>query len=413
MAALVFIIPIFYFATIGLVAVGLFGVAIPWLASHPALAFVGSSAMVALLKLLLIVLGVVMPMASILTWMERRQSAMMQDRLGPNRAHIGNVTAFGLLHFVADALKMLFKEDFIPAKANRFLFALAPILAIAPVFIVFAIVPWGSGILPGHLNEHLTGAQITALLDRGDGTRFQIAHLEVGMLFYFAIASIAVYGTTLAGWASYNKWSLLGGLRASSQMMSYEVTMGLAILGTFIITGSLEPGRIVEWQGSNPLHWGIVTQPLGFLLFFTAAIAETKRTPFDLPEGEPEVIGYFVEYSGLRFGMFYLAEFIEVVFVAAIITTLFLGGYNLPGLSDGSFLRFDLPHWAVSVIHVTVFGFKVFLMCWFQLMIRWTLPRLRPDQLMALGWKGLLPLSIANIVITAGTVLFLLSGKAS
>ena len=359
-----------------------------------------------------------MPLASILTWMERRQSAMMQDRLGPNRAFIplpllGNVRLAGITHFMADALKMLFKEDFVPAKANRTLFTLAPILAIAPVFVVFAIVPFGAGVCPGSLGKVLTDAQLAACLDSGAGTRFQAAHYEVGMLFYFAIASIAVYGTTLAGWASYNKWSLLGGLRASSQMMSYEVTMGMAILGAFLVYGSLEPGTIVEWQGDNPLHWGIVMQPLGFLLFFTASIAETKRAPFDLPEGEPEIIGYFVEYSGLRFGMFFLAEFIEVVFVAAIISTLFFGGYHLPGLHSDGFSFLHMPHWAVSVLHVTVFGFKVFFFCWFQLLIRWTLPRLRPDQLMGLGWKGLLPLSIANVVFTAGMLLALANGKSS
>ena len=219
MASLVFIIPILYFATIGAVSVLLFGWVVPTVATLPHMAWFGSSAMVALLKVAVVILGVVMPLASILTWMERRQSALAQDRLGPNRANIRGVKLFGIMHFVADALKMLFKEDFVPAKANRALFTLAPIMAIAPVFIVFAIVPWGPGVCPGHLGEQLTDAQLQACLaDGGPGVRFQIAHLDVGMLFYFAIASLAVYGTTLAGWASYNKWSLLGGMRASSQI---------------------------------------------------------------------------------------------------------------------------------------------------------------------------------------------------
>jgi NADH-quinone oxidoreductase subunit H len=240
----------------------------------------------------------------------------------------------------------------------------------------------------------------------------QVARLDVGLLFYFAIASLAVYGTTLAGWASYNKWSLLGGMRASSQMMSYEVTMGMSILGAFIVYGTLEPGAIVEAQGPNPLHWGIVTQPLGALLFFTAAIAETKRTPFDTPEGESEVIGYFVEYSGMRFGMFFLAEFIEIVFLSAIMTTVFFGGWQVPGLhSDGfHFGRgVELPHFVVLMIQTTAWGLKVIFFCWLQLMIRWTLPRIRPDQLMKLGWKQLLPVSIANILLTAGVVLGLMA----
>jgi NADH-quinone oxidoreductase subunit H len=407
MGALVIIIPLIAFVVLGLVATLLFGWALPALGLD-ANAWYG-----ALIKILFIILGFVMPFSSVLTWMERRQSAMMQDRLGPNRATLTifgkGVRAFGLMHFVADALKMLFKEDFVPAKANRLLFGLAPILAIAPVLIVFAIVPWGSGVCPGRLSEHLTDAALQQCIADG-GTRFQVVHLEVGLLFYFAIASLAVYGTTLAGWASYNKWSLLGGLRASSQMMSYEVTMGMAILGAFLVYGSLEPATIVEAQGNGILHWGIVTQPLGFILFFTAAIAETKRTPFDIPEGEPEVIGYFAEYSGMRFGMFFLAEFMEVVFISAVVTTVFFGGWQLPGLHAGGFSFWALPHWAVATLHFATFAFKVFVLCWFQLMIRWTMPRFRPDQLMRLGWKQLLPASIVNIIVTACVVLALQMG---
>lgn len=416
MALLVFIVPILFFAGVGALSVALFGLALPKAVAATGFTWLMAPAMLAFLKLVILILAVVMPLASILTWMERRQSAMMQDRLGPNRAHIGPVKLAGILHFVADALKMLFKEDFIPAKANRALFTLAPILAIAPAFIVFAIVPFGAGVCPEHLTSTLTDGALAQCLADGAGVRFQVAHIEVGMLFYFAIGSLAVYGSTLAGWASYNKWSLLGGLRASSQMMSYEVTMGLAILGAFLVYGSLEPATIVAEQGSNPLHWGIVTQPLGFLLFFTAATAETKRTPFDLPEGEPEIIGYFVEYSGMRFGMFFLAEFIEIVFVSAILSTVFFGGYHLPFLHADGFHFGDtlvaLPHAAVAVLWVVVFGFKVYFFCWLQLMIRWTLPRLRPDQLMSLGWKGLLPLSLLNILVTAGVVLALAYGKA-
>ena len=410
MGVLVFIIPIVFFTILGVVAVGLFGWLLPMAGASSSawVAWMGASWFVALVKALYIILGFAMPMASVLTWMERRQSALIQDRVGPNRAFIPilgrNVRAFGLMHFVADALKMLFKEDFVPAKANRALFSLAPVLAIAPVFIVFAIVPFGGTVCAGQLTSVVTREQLAACA--ADGVRMQVAHLDVGMLFYFAIASIAVYGSTLAGWASYNKWSLLGGLRASSQMMSYEVTMGLAILGAFLVYGSLEPMAIVEAQGSSPLHWGIVTQPIGFILFFTASIAESKRTPFDIPEGEPEVIGYFVEYSGLRFGMFFLAEFIEIVFISAIVTTVFLGGWQLPGLSASGLFDWQLPHWVVLTIGFTTFAFKTFFLCWLQLMIRWTLPRMRPDQLMSLGWKKLLPVSIVNVIVTAFAVLW-------
>jgi NADH-quinone oxidoreductase subunit H len=190
--------------------------------------------------------------------------------------------------------------------------------------------------------------------------------------------------------------------------MSYEVTMGMAILGAFLVYGTLEPGAIVAKQGPNPLHWGIVSQPLGALLFFIAAVAETKRAPFDIPEGESEVIGYFVEYSGMRFGMFFLAEFIEVVFTSAIVSTVFFGGWQVPFLHADGFhfgSGIAIPHFWVLVMQTTAWGLKVLFFCWFQLMIRWTLPRLRPDQLMNLGWKQLLPVSIANVLLTAGVVL--------
>ncbi len=407
---LLFGVPLIAFTALSVVIVGVLGWALPALHDKLGWAFLMAPWFQALAKMTLLVLVIVMPIASLLTWAERKQSAMMQDRIGPNRAKLGGIRAWGIIHFIADAVKMIMKEDFVPAKANKVLFSLAPVMAIVPVFVTFAIVPFGSEICVGHLTDVVANTAVCT-----ERVPMQVAHLDVGLLFYFAIASLAVYGTTLAGWSSYNKWSLLGGLRASSQMMSYEVTMGMSILGAFLVYGTLEPGAIVHAQGSNPLHWGIVTQPLGALLFFTAAIAETKRTPFDTPEGESEVIGYFVEYSGMRFGMFFLAEFIEVVFLAAIMTTVFFGGWQLPGLhSDG--LHFGarylaLPHVAVLIIQTTVWGLKVVFFCWLQLMIRWTLPRIRPDQLMKLGWKRLLPVSIANILVTACVVLALMAWR--
>ncbi len=385
-------------------------------------------------KWLLLIVLLVMPLASILTWMERRQSAMMQDRLGPNRANIGPIKLKGILHFVADAVKMIFKEDFIPANVHKGLFALAPILAIAPVFIAFCIIPFGPTIYPHHLTAPLSDYALAANPSDPifrDAIRMQLFQIDFGLIFYFAVLTLANYGGTIAGWASYNKWALLGGLRSSSQMMSYEVAMGLSLIGAFLVAGSLEPGFIVangvndslslanKMAPSNPFSWLWLWQPVGLVLFFTAAIAETKRAPFDIPEGEPEIIGYFVEYSGLRWGLFFLAEFIEIVFISAVIATVFLGGYQFPFLdpdgfriggemiatqnglvhAGGSFLALD--HWAVVLIQFATFGAKVFGLCWFQLMIRWTLPRFRADQLMNLGWKLLLPLSLANIMVTA------------
>ncbi len=341
-------------------------------------------------------------------------------------------------------------------------------MAFIPALVVFAIVPFGDAICYGMLFDTVTQADVDQCAAGRGGTPLQIAQIDVGLLYYFAIASLATYGTTLAGWASYNKWAILGSLRASAQMISYEVAIGLTIVGALLVYGTLEPHALVRAQIDG--FWGILLQPAAFILFFTAAIAETKRAPFDLPEGESEIIGYFLEYSGMRFGLFFLAEFIEIVFVSALVTTLFLGGWALPfdilGPSDftstwaaqGFFvagglvitatgiaiwrasphgegvgmvlaligtLHFalaiwslvsgwgtELPHIVVVAIWMLTWGLKVLVLCWVQLLIRWTLPRFRYDQLMSLGWKGLLPLSIANIVITA-IVLYFLSPDAA
>ncbi|MEZ4400107.1 MAG: complex I subunit 1 family protein [Kofleriaceae bacterium] len=379
-------------------------------------------------KWLLVVMGLVMPLASLLTWAERRQSAMMQDRLGPNRANIGPIKLKGIIHFVADAVKMISKEDFIPGSVHRGLFALAPILAIAPVLIAFAIIPFGPTIFP---HSYTANLDVVALASDptnhsfADSIRLQVASFDYGLLFYFAVLTLANYGGTIAGWASYNKWALLGGLRSSSQMMSYEVAMGLSLMGCFILVGSLEPGFMVtagassKLSASNPLNWLWLWQFPALLLFMTAAIAETKRAPFDIPEGEPEIIGYFVEYSGMRWGIFFLAEFIEIVFISAIITTVFFGGWQVPFLDADGFRigghmvdvagqqvhlggwLLKLPHFAVTALQLAAFGLKVVLLCWFQLMIRWTLPRFRADQLMNLGWKVLLPAALGWTMLTA------------
>jgi NADH-quinone oxidoreductase subunit H len=358
---------------------------------------VGVAVVAALLKIAFVVgfvMGLVVPL---LTWFERRQSAMMQDRIGPNRADIRlfgrRYRAWGLLHPVADAIKMLRKEDFVPAGAHKGLYTVAPVFAMAAPLIVFAVIPFGPVLCRDALAAVAPGTCASPV-------RLQIAHLDGGLLFAFAISSLSVYGYTLAGWASYNKWALLGGLRASAQMISYEVTMGMAIIGALLVYGTLEPLAMVEAQREGLLQWGVFRQPLGFVLFFVAALAETKRAPFDLPEGESEIIGYFVEYGGMRFAMFMAGEFIEVVAASAIITTVFLGGPFLPLGIDGALLQ-TLPHWAYVLFGVAVWGGKVMVLCTLQLAVRWTLPRFRYDQLMRLGWKGLLPASLLNLTATA------------
>jgi NADH-quinone oxidoreductase subunit H len=357
-------------------------------------------AVAALGKSVFFILLFTMPLAGILTWMERRQSAMMQDRVGPNRANLGRFTLWGIPHFVADALKMIFKEDFVPPMANKLLFALAPLLAVAPVLIASAIIPFGAPLCYGHMTEVVAPGTCVAPIE------LQAAHLDAGLLFYLAIASLAVYGAALAGWASHNKWALMGGMRASSQMMSYEVTMGMAVMAMFLIYGTLEPGAMVNSQGNWPWQWGIVgiPQAIAFVLFLASAIAENKRTPFDIPEGESEIVGYFVEYSGMRFGMFFLGEFVEIITSSALMVTVFFGGWRFPG---AGVLAAALPNALFVLVSVLVWSLKVFLFCAFQLLIRWSLPRLRADQLLRLGWQRLLPISIANVVLAAVWVLLL------
>jgi NADH-quinone oxidoreductase subunit H len=337
----------------------------------------------------------IMLLAGVLTWMERRQSAMMQDRVGPSRANIGRFKAWGLLHFIADALKMIFKEDFVPPKASKLLFALAPLLALAPVLIASAIIPFGAPLCYGRLTESVPLGMCAKPIE------LQAAQLDAGLLFYFAIAGLAVFGAALAGWSSHNKWALMGGMRAASQMLAYEVTMGMAVMVMFLHYGTLDPGAMVSLQSDR---WGILglSQAIAFVLFLTAAIAENKRTPFDIPEGESEIVGYFVEYSGMRFGMFYLGEFAEIITSSALIITVFFGGWRFPG---AEYLAAHMANWLFVAVTMLVWAIKVFLFCAFQLLIRWTLPRLRPDQLLRLGWQRLLPISVANILLAAGWIL--------
>ena len=358
----------------------------------------GFAALAALLKGGFFIMLFTLPLAGVLTWMERRQSAMMQDRLGPNRVNLGRFRLWGLPQFVADAIKMIFKEDFVPPKADKVLFALAPMLSVATILVASAVIPFGAPLCYGRMTDAVPIGACAAPVE------MQAAQMDAGLLYYFAIASLAVYGSALAGWASRNKWGLMGGMRAASQMMSYEVTMGMAVMAMFLLYSTLDLGAMVSMQGNWPWQWGIfgVPQVIAFILFLTASIAECKRTPFDIPEGESEIVGYFVEYSGMRFGMFYMGEFIEIITTSAIMVAVFLGGWHFPGADQ---LATVLPNWVFVFVSILVWSAKVILFCAFQLLIRWTLPRFRADQLLRLGWQRLLPISIANVVLAAGWVL--------
>jgi NADH-quinone oxidoreductase subunit H len=351
---------------------------------------------ITLVKILFIFAVTVGFFAPVLTWVERKQSALMQDRIGANRADIMGFTFLGLFHIIADALKMFTKEDFIPDGANKFLHTMSPIVALVPALLTFAVVPFGG--------------QYT-LFDKE--VNLVISDLDVGLLFVFAIASLATYGYVIAGWSSNNNWSLLGSMRTASQMISYEVTMGLTIIGVLMVYGSMKLTEIGAIQ-ENFWMWGIFLQPIGFIMFLTASIAENKRIPFDAPEAESELVaGYFTEYSGLKFGMFFMAEFIEMVTIGAIMTILFLGAWHIPFLTTATLLSwFDFlgttgSNLVVMLIHVGVFFAKVIFFIYLQMIIRWTLPRFRYDQIMKLGWKILLPLSLANILVTGLVILAL------
>lgn len=351
---------------------------------------------ITLVKILFILAITVGFFAPILTWVERKQSALMQDRIGANRADIMGFTVLGLFHIIADALKMFTKEDFIPDGANKILHTMSPIIALVPALLTFAVIPFGG-------QYTLFDTEVNLV----------ISDLDVGLLFVFAIASLATYGYVIAGWSSNNNWSLLGSMRTASQMISYEVTMGLTIIGVLMVYESMKLTEIGAIQ-ENFWMWGIFLQPVGFFMFLTASIAENKRIPFDAPEAESELVaGYFTEYSGLKFGMFFMAEFIEMVTIGAIMTILFLGAWHIPFLTSATLLSwFDFlgstgANLVLMLIHVGVFFTKVVFFIWLQMIIRWTLPRFRYDQIMKLGWKILLPLSLANILVTGLVILAL------
>jgi NADH-quinone oxidoreductase subunit H len=330
----------------------------------------------------------------------------------------------GLLHPAADGLKTAFKEDIIPLGVDRLMFNLAPWLAFFPSLVVLAVIPFSDMLCfgadaSGSLDLLALQMSVPAEGVCSTGFKMQVADLDVGILYFFAVAGTGIVGAALAGWASDNKYSLLGGLRAASQMISYEVTLGLTLVGAMMVYGTLQVDEMVAWQREHT--WGIFAQPLAFVLFFTAAVAESKRIPFDIPEGESELVaGYFTEYCGMKFAMFMFAEYIAMVSAGAVMAAIFLGGWDLPFLQrDGIFVAIgDTVLWAQELAHPAViaigflgFIFKVLFMCWLQLSIRWTLPRFRYDQVMRLGWRVLLPLSLGNILITG--LVILVAGSAS
>ncbi|MFH1636308.1 MAG: NADH-quinone oxidoreductase subunit NuoH [Chloroflexota bacterium] len=306
-----------------------------------------------------------------LTYYERRALARIQTRIGPNRAG-----PFGLLQPVADGIKLIFNEELVPAKADKFMFILAPIVTVFPALVIWAVIPWGSSVI-------MFGREIPLYL----------ADVNVGVLYLTAVSSIAVYGIVLAGWSSNNKYALMGGLRSSAQMVSYEIALGLSLIGPIMLAGSMSLVDIVNKQ--QELGWFVFPQFLAFIIFFIAGLAEINRAPFDMPEAEQEIVaGYHVEYSGMKFALFFMAEYIKMIAISAIAVTIFLGGYNLPFIAD-------IGGWGPLV-----FLIKIILVLFIIIWIRATLPRFRYDRLMAFGWKILLPLALVNVFITAVWIVF-------
>ncbi|HEY0670024.1 MAG TPA: NADH-quinone oxidoreductase subunit NuoH [Sphingobacteriaceae bacterium] len=324
--------------------------------------------------LVTVVFAVSLGIAAYSTLAERKIAGFLQDRVGPHRAGPG-----GMFQPLADGLKMFFKEEIIPTASNRFLFILGPSLALFTALLGSAVIPWGQSIQVG---DRLVPLQVT--------------DINVGILYIFGIVSLGVYGIMIGGWASNNKYALMGSIRAAAQNISYEVAMGLSLIALLMMTNTLSMKEIAEQQ--HAWQWNVLYQPLGFLIFLVCAFAECNRTPFDLPESENELVGgYHTEYSGFKMGAYLFAEYINMFISSAVMATLYFGGYNYPGMDwVNSILG---PTWG-PLVGVAVLLAKIFFFIFFFMWVRWTVPRFRYDQLMNLGWKILIPLAIANIVIT-------------
>jgi len=328
---------------------------------------------------IVVVFAITMLMAMYSTLAERKIAAWLQDRIGPNRAGIG-----GIFQPLADGLKLFSKEEFFPNTPNRFLFVVGPAIAMSTALMTSAVIPWGDKL-------HLFGRDII----------LQATDIDVALLYVFGVISVGVYGIMIGGWASNNKFSLMGAVRAASQMVSYEVAMGLSIIALLMMTGTLSLREIAAQQPG--MHWNVFYQPLSFLVFLICAFAETNRTPFDLAECESELIGgYHTEYSSMKMGFYLFAEYANMFISSTILAVLFFGGYNYPGMG------WALENWGVNVaniIGIAVLFAKICGFIFFYMWVRWTIPRFRYDQLMHLGWRILIPLSIANIVITGIVIL--------
>ncbi len=335
--------------------------------------------------LILIIISVSLLIAMYETYAERKVAAFMQDRRGPNRAGPG-----GIFQPLADGLKLFMKEEIIPASSSRLLFVLGPGLAMLTAMMTSAVVPWSS-----HFN--LFGRNIS----------MQIADVNIGMLYVFGVVSMGVYGVMIGGWASNNKFSLLAAIRGASQIISYELAMGLALISLLLISGSLSLGDIVKQQQEG--HYYVLLQPLGFLIFLVCAFAECNRTPFDLSEADSELnMGFHQEYSSMKLGFYLFAEYINVFIGSAVMATLYFGGYDIPFVNDGALAA----HWGqnpVAALQALSLFLKVVIFIFFFMWVRWTLPRFRYDQLMNLGWKVLIPLSLFNMLVTGFVVLLKLN----
>lgn len=332
------------------------------------------------LILIAVIITTAMVVAMYSTYAERKIAAFLQDRHGPNRAG-----PLGLLQPMADGLKLFMKEEIIPLVSNRFLFVLGPMIAMITAMMTSAVIPWGSTI-------DIAGRQVP----------LQIADVNIGVLYIFGVVSMGVYGIMIGGWASNNKFSLIAAIRGASQMISYELAMGLSLIAVLMITGTLRMSGIVGYQIEN--GWNILYQPLGFLIFFICALAECNRTPFDLPESENELnFGYHQEYSSMKLGFYLFAEYINMFISGVLMATLFFGGYDIPFVNEAAWG----DAWWVGLLGFTVLMLKAFFFIFVFMWIRWTIPRFRYDQLMNLGWKKLMPLALINMIITAAVVLLL------
>ncbi len=328
----------------------------------------------ATLLFLLVLLVITLTVAAYSTYGERKVAALLQDRIGPNRAG-----PLGLLQPLADGVKMMMKEDFVPATANRKLFFLGPAIAMITALLTGVVIPWGGTLTIGDVSFNLQGTDP-----------------EIGILYIFAMVSIGVYGIMLGGWASNNKFALLGAIRAAAQMVSYELAMALSIVALVMLTGTLSLSGIVAYQAEN--GWGVIHQPLGFIIFIVCAFAECNRSPFDMPECETELVGgYHTEFSSMKLGFYLFAEYINMFMSSAVIATLYFGGYHVPGLAS-----LGLDQNVETIIGAAAMFLKTFFFIFVFFWVRWSIPRFRFDQLMNLGWKRLIPLGVANIILTGG-----------